>query len=307
MTRGVGGWGWGRWAGEGGDSAERNPSLGLTISANLSGEDKTTAAPKRSKLAPPPPRLPSSRPKSVSSCLLRCRHSSVFSRQGHSCQFFQSLQAEDRRIHFSGRERSLCLMSPSTRRPSALQWGAGCGGERPWEPRGGGWRSSCRPTSNSAPAGSSSSSSVSFSFQTLSFPFSLPPSNPRSSPLESPGPLSPAPGQEGEFISWPWRVGGRAPPGLFVGAWDKPFCVCLHVEWEALGADNGAEARAGEPRSHLHAESCYLCPLQPERNGSPGFGHSSGCVMISHTQPSRHPQLLSPIPFCPISSSWVLF
>lgn len=29
-------------------------------------------------------------------------------------------------------------MSPSTRRPSALKWGTGCGGERPWEPRGAG-------------------------------------------------------------------------------------------------------------------------------------------------------------------------
>lgn len=115
--------------GEGGDSAEPSSSLGLTISANLSGEDKITTELKRSKLAPPPPPpalLPG--PKSVCSCLLCCRHSSVFSRQGNSCQFFQSLQGEDRRTsHFPARENSLCLISPSPSLPSALKGGKAAG------------------------------------------------------------------------------------------------------------------------------------------------------------------------------------
>lgn len=74
---------------------------------------------KPSKLAPatpPPALLPG--PKSVCSCLLLCRRSSVFSRQGNSCQFFQSLQGEDRCTSHFSEENSLCLISPS---PSRLQ------------------------------------------------------------------------------------------------------------------------------------------------------------------------------------------
>lgn len=61
-----GGWGGG---GEGGDSAERNSALGLTVSANLSGEDRITTELKRSKLAPPPaPPALLPGPRSVCSC-----------------------------------------------------------------------------------------------------------------------------------------------------------------------------------------------------------------------------------------------
>lgn len=48
--------------GEGENSSEPTSSLGLTISANLTGEDKITTEPKRSKQAPASPLLPPSFP-----------------------------------------------------------------------------------------------------------------------------------------------------------------------------------------------------------------------------------------------------
>ena len=123
--------------GEGENSSEPTSSLGLTISANLTGEDKITTEPKRSKQAPASPLLPPSFPPQSLFVVVSCAaDSSVFSRQGNSSQFFQSLKGEDRRTsHFPG-ENSLCLISPSPSPPSALKWGTGSGPKDPG--RGGG-------------------------------------------------------------------------------------------------------------------------------------------------------------------------
>ena len=88
--------------------------------------------------------------------------------------------------------------------------------------------------------------------------------------------------------------------------WDKSFCLCLYVEWEALRVDNGArKEEGGKQRNYRHWESCHLCLLQPTCDGSPGYGNSSRWLMTSHTH--THTPLPPTALICSLLSLLLLF
>lgn len=47
-----------------------------------------------------------------------------------------------------------------------------------------------------------------------------------------------------------------------MGVWDKSFCLCLYVEWEALWVDNGAQKEEGKNRETTgtgRVATCVFC------------------------------------------------
>ena len=118
-----------RGGGGRGNSSEQNSSLELTISANLnwrrqiySGAEAIKAGPASSLL---PPSFP---PQSLSVVVSVLQTPSVFSRQGHCCQFCPE-PARRGQTHFTlpaGEFPLSYLPSPSP--PSALKWGGEAAG-----------------------------------------------------------------------------------------------------------------------------------------------------------------------------------